>query len=128
MNRFTTKGELENLISTGLTRWEKMYLGQGSLSTKADIIRNMVIVSMKSNMTPAEKQLSSTFENMLALKRHQTGLLEAGRTDINQIMKDLTGLEIISLHTDISTRTGERIIVIILSDDLEKKYFVKTHR
>ncbi|MFW6269074.1 MAG: Na-translocating system protein MpsC family protein [Bacillota bacterium] len=35
-------------------------------------------------------------------------------------MEDITGIEIISIHSDVSTRTGEKVIIISLNKTLEK--------
>ncbi|MBW1698899.1 MAG: DUF2294 family protein [Deltaproteobacteria bacterium] len=43
-------------------------------------------------------------------------------TEILQVLiSDITGCKVVSLHTDISTKTGERFIIITPDDDLERK-------
>lgn len=116
-----TKGSLEAEISKALTQWEKDYLGRGSVSVKTDIIRNMVIVSLNGILTPAEYELCSTKEGLLSIKRTRSGLVESGIEQLSRMMKKLTGEETISFHMDISTRTGERIMVFKLANDLQKK-------
>ena len=112
---------MEAEISKALTQWEKDYLGRGSVSVKTDIIRNMVIVSLNGILTPAEYELCSTKEGLLSIKRTRSGLVESGIEQLSRMMKELTGEETISFHTDISTRTGERIMVFKLANDLQKK-------
>ncbi|MDA1477244.1 DUF2294 domain-containing protein [Bacillus changyiensis] len=116
-----TKGSLEAEISKTLTQWEKDYLGRGSVSVKTDIIRNMVIVSLNGILTPAEYNLCHTLEGLLSIKRNRTGLVESGRESLTSLLKDLTGEETVTFHTDISTRTGERIMIFKLANDLQKK-------
>ncbi|MEC1262732.1 DUF2294 domain-containing protein [Bacillus swezeyi] len=116
-----TKGSLEAEISKALTQWEKDYLGRGSVSVKSDILRNMVIVSLNGILTPAEYELCSAKEGLLSIKRTRSGLVESGMEHLNRLMKELTGEDTISFHTDISTRTGERIMVFKLANDLQKK-------
>jgi len=40
--------------------------------------------------------------------------LEKGRILLEAIVRDITGRRVVSLHTDISTMTGERIIIFVL--------------
>lgn len=115
------KGELEDKISRALTQWEKEYLGRGPLHVKTDIVRNMIIVVLKGILTPAEQTLSRTIDGMNSIKKIRTDLIESGSQDLKRMIADLTGTEVTSFHTDVSTRTGERIIVFMLSDQLEQR-------
>ncbi|OIB01624.1 hypothetical protein AK95_29060 [Paenibacillus sp. LC231] len=116
-----SKGELEDKISRILTQWEKEYLGRGSVLVKTDIMRNMIIVGLKGILTPAEQKLAETSEGMLSVKRIRADLVESGRDQLGKMILELTGEQVVSFHTDISTRTGERVMVFVLSDNLEKK-------
>ncbi|MDA4896625.1 Na-translocating system protein MpsC family protein, partial [Streptomyces sp. MS2A] len=60
-------------------------------------------------------------EGLLSIKRTRSGLVESGIEQLSRMMKKLTGEETISFHTDISTHTGERIMVFKLANDLQKK-------
>jgi uncharacterized protein YbcI len=116
-----TKGQLEAQISKALTRWEKEYLGRGSVMVKTDIFRDMVVVTLKGILTPSEYKLCETAEGRSSIKKIRSDLVESGRDELGKIIRDLTGEEVITFHTDISTRTGERIMVFRLSANLEKK-------
>lgn len=116
-----SKGELEDKISRSLTQWEKEYLGRGSVTVKTDILRNMIIVLMKGILTPAEQTVSESPEGALNIKRIRADLVESGRDNLGKLIKELTGANVSSFHTDISTRTGERVMMFILDDNLEKK-------
>jgi uncharacterized protein YbcI len=115
-----SKGELESQISKSLTQWEKGYLGRGSLVVKTDIMRNMIIVMLKGILTPAEQKLTETPEGMLSLKNVRDYLVEVGNDQLREIVAQLTGSEIVSFYTDLSTRTGERIMVFVLSDAIHR--------
>ena len=114
-----TKGELEDQISRALTQWEKEYLGRGPLSVKTDILRNMVIVQLRGILTPAEKALCETKEGMLSIKRIRADLIESGSEQLKQMIYTLTGKQVTSMHTDISTKTGERMIVFLLQEPID---------
>jgi uncharacterized protein YbcI len=117
-----SKGMVESEISRALTHWEKEYLGRGSLTVKSDILRDMIIVTLRGILTPAEYALCKDREGILSIKNTRTSLVESGIEDLKKIIHEITGLEIVNFHTDLSTRTGERIMVFRLSDDLSDKF------
>ncbi|WP_163859558.1 Na-translocating system protein MpsC family protein [Paenibacillus elgii] len=116
-----SKGMIEAEVSKALTHWEKEYLGRGSLTVKSDILRDMIIVTLRGILTPAEYSLCKDKEGILSIKNTRTSLVESGIEDLKEIILNITGLEVVNFHTDISTRTGERIMVFRLSDDLTNK-------
>lgn len=118
------KGVLEAEISKALTQWEKEYLGRGSVQVKTDILRNMIIVQLKGILTPAEQVLTQTTLGMKSVKKNRSELIETGSEQLKDLIKEMTGVNVDSFHTDISTRTGERVIVFILDDNLESQLTV----
>lgn len=115
-----TKGIYESEISKAITQWEKDFLGRGSLSVKTDILRDMVIVSLQGILTPAEYLVCKTNEGLLNIKRTRSELVESGEEDLSRIIKDLTGLNVKSFHSDLSTITGERVMIFKLEDRFDK--------
>jgi uncharacterized protein YbcI len=118
MKRTTTKGELENQLSKALTQWEKEYLGRGSVLVKVDILRNMIIVVLKGVLTQAEQSLAKNREGMLSIKKIRADLVESGREQLGEIVQQITGETVISFFTDISTKTGERIMIFQLAEPI----------
>ena len=116
-----SKGTLEAEISKALTHWEKNYLGRGSVSVKSDILRDMIIVILHGILTPAEYSLCKDKEGLLSVKENRNSLVESGLEDLKEIIFTITGQEVVSFHTDISTQTGERVMVFKLSSDLQSK-------
>ena len=117
-----SKGFIEAEISKAITQWEKEFLGRGSLSVKTDILRDMIIVNLQGILTPAEYLVCETKEGMLSIKRIRSDLVESGIKDLKEIILTITGEEVKSFFTDISTRTGERVMVFKLFNNLEKKF------
>ena len=113
-----SKGALEAEISKALTHWEKNYLGRGSVSVKSDILRDMVIVVLRGILTPAEYSLCKDREGLLSVKTNRNSLVESGIEDLKGILLTITGQEVISFYTDLSTQTGERVMVFKLSNEL----------
>lgn len=119
MNR--SKGFIESQISKVVTQWEKDFLGLGSLTVKTDILRDMIIVTLGGILTPAEYSLCGTKEGMLSIKKIRSDLVESGLEDLKEIILNITKQKVKIFHTDISTRTGERVMVFKLYEDYEKK-------
>ncbi len=121
---YQSKGELEDKISRSITQWEKEYLGRGPISVKTDIVRNMVIVVLKGILTPAERNLAKTQEGMLSIKKIRADLIESGKDELKKLIAELSGVHVASFHTDVSTRSGERVMVFILQDNLEERFHI----
>lgn len=114
-----TKGQIEAEISEALVRFEKEYMGRGPQETKTYLLDDLVLVRLRGVLTPAEKQLAlddGLLRGRHLIKQIRIELLEKGRELLAAIIRDITGQSVVSLHTDISTRTGERIIVFTLDD------------
>lgn len=116
-----TKGQAEAEISKAVVKFEREYMGRGPADIKTHIIRDMVIVRLTGILTPAEQQLVRA-GNVELLKQVRTKLLEGGGEWLEQSVQEITGLPVISTHSDLSTKTGERIIIFILSDNVEEKF------
>ncbi|WP_281889917.1 DUF2294 domain-containing protein [Paenibacillus sp. YYML68] len=117
-----SKGALEDKISRAVTQWEKEYLGRGPLLVKSDIVRNMIVVLLKGILTPAEQKLAESREGLLSIKRIRADLIESGMEQLKEIVAELVGVEVVSVHTDISTKTGERVLVFMLAGSLEEPH------
>ncbi|MFH1883289.1 MAG: DUF2294 domain-containing protein [Planctomycetota bacterium] len=112
-----SKGQIEADISEALIKFEKEYMGRGPEETKTYIIDDIIVIRLKRVLTPAEQQLAGTSDETTGrtlIKRVRTELLEKARPLLEQIIIDLTGKRVKSLHTDISTITGERVIIFTL--------------
>lgn len=117
-----TKGQIEDLIGQAIIKFEKEYMGRGPLETKTDIIKDMILVRLKGVLTPAEEQLSKSAQGADLIKKTRVQLLENARGLLENIILEITDCHMKSLHTDISTKTGERIIIFILKEDYEARF------
>ncbi len=113
-----TKGELEDRISNLMIKFYKEQFGRGADSAKTYIIDDMVIVRLKGVLTPAEKQLAKDVEGQRVIKEFRYHLEEVGRPELENLVQEVTGAKVISLHNDISTKTGERVDIFILDKKL----------
>lgn len=112
-----TKGQLEAKISEAIIKFEREYMGRGPLETKSYIIDDLILVRLKGVLTRAERQLATSEENTKGrelIKLVRIELLEKGRSLLENAINAIISRKIISLHTDISTKTGERMIIFTL--------------
>lgn len=112
-----SKGQIEAEISEALIKFEKEYMGRGPEQTKTYIIGDMVVIRLRRVLTPAEQKLADSTDEKTGrtlIKRVRTELLEKARPLLEQIIMGLIGKKVTSLHTDISTVTGERVIIFTL--------------
>ena len=116
-----TKGEMEACISEVIIKFEKEYMGRGPEETKTYIIKDMIFIRLNGVLTKAEKKLSENIEGRMLVKQTRARLLEDSRELLENAVQKITNCKVISMHTDISTKKGERIIVFILNKDLEEK-------
>ena len=116
-----TKGQLEAEISAAITQFEKDHLGRGPKEARTFIIQDMVLIRLKGVLTPAEEMLAKDGNGAQLIKQVRMRLIESSRPLLEKIILDKTGVAVTSVHTDISTRSGERIFVLGLDSNLEEK-------
>ncbi len=116
---YQTKGQLEAEISAAITQFEKDHLGRGPKEARTFIIQDMVLIRLKGVLTPAEEKLAKDEGGAQLIKQVRMRLIEGSRALLEQLIHEKTGRKVTTIHTDISTRTGERIFVFGLPANLE---------
>jgi uncharacterized protein YbcI len=112
-----TKGELEAEVSNAILRFKKEYMGRGAREVRSHIIDDLVVVRLKGVLTPAEQRLAETEDPHRGrdlIKQLRSELIEHGRDMLEEALRGIFQLKVVSMHTDVSTRTGESIIVFTL--------------
>lgn len=117
-----TRGEIEALLADDIIQFEKDHLGRGPAEARVFIIEDLILVRLRGVLTPAESKLAQKPEGHTLIKQVRQQLVEGSRPLLEEILQRVTGSRVISLHTDISVKTGERIIVFTLSDNLEDRF------
>jgi len=110
--KIISKGQLEDQISKKFIQFEREFLGRGPVNVKTDIIRDMILITLQGVLTKAEIELAKDLDGILMVKSMRSKLLENGKHYVAKMVFEVTGSNIVSLHTDISTRSGERVILI----------------
>ena len=121
-----TRGQLEAEISEAIIKFEREYMGRGPEETRTFLVEDMVMVRLRGVLTPAEKSLvrvDPDAHGRTLIKQVRIELLEKARPLLERIICDITGRNLRSLHTDISTTTGERVVIFTLdgSPDINKE-------
>jgi uncharacterized protein YbcI len=114
-----TQGEIEAAICDGIRRFEQEFMGRGPEDVHAHLIDDLVVVRLHGVLTAAEKQLvqsQATEKGRDLLKQVRIQLIETARPVLESMVLKATGVQVVSLHHDISTATGEEIVVFTLAN------------
>ncbi len=109
-------GQLEAQISEGMVKFEREHMGRGPSRTSTYFLDEMIIVRLEGVLTPAELQLAKEQSGVKLLKEVRQMLIESSRDMLKRMIKQITDRDVISMHSDISAKTGERIIVFTLKE------------
>jgi uncharacterized protein YbcI len=113
-----TKGEIEAAICEGMARFEQDYMGRGPQDIHAHLIGDLLIVRLQGVLTAAEQQLVKSLpaeKGRNLLKEVRTQLIETARPILETLVEKATGVRPRSLHHDISTTTGEELVIFTLA-------------
>jgi uncharacterized protein YbcI len=119
MHTTKTKGQLEAEISDAMVKLQRERTGRGPTQTHTYILEDMVIVRMQEVLTPAERQLTGKPYGQSLVKQFHQQMHEIARHDLEEIIVSHTGCKVISIHSDVSTKSGEQVAIFILEQNLE---------
>lgn len=123
-----TQGEIEAAICEGISRFEQDYMGRGPKDIHAHLIGDLLVVRLKGVLTAAEQQLVKSLpaeKGRDLLKQVRTHLIETARPLMEAMVQEVTGAKVLSVHHDISTLTGEEVVLFTLA---EVPYFREAKR
>jgi uncharacterized protein YbcI len=115
------RSDLEAEISRAMIHFEKECMGRGPLETRTYFLDDMIVVRLKGVLTSAEQMLSKSQspQGVYLLKQVRNELLTSNRPILEALISDIANVGVKSVHTDISTKTGERVIVFTLQEKPE---------
>ena len=114
-----TQGEIEAAVCDGLNRFEQEYMGRGPKALRAHLLGDLLVVRLEGVLTAAEQHLVKSLpaeKGRDLLKQVRTHLIETARPFMEAMIQEITGVKVVSLHHDISTVTGEEIVVFTLAE------------
>jgi uncharacterized protein YbcI len=115
------QSKTEATISDEMMAFQHEFVGRGPDRIRTRIVEDLVIVRSFGVLTPAEKQLAKSFEGRRLIKAMRQQVLEAGREVLEGIVEKHTGAEVVSVHSDISTKSGEWLDVFVLERNVEEE-------
>jgi uncharacterized protein YbcI len=114
-----TQGEIEAAICEGLTHFEQDYMGRGPKDIRAYLLGDLVLVRLRGVLTAAEQQLVKSLppeKGRDLIKQVRAHLIETARPLMEAMVQEVTGVRAVSLHHDISTATGEEVVLFALAE------------
>lgn len=114
-----TQGEIEAAICKGMASFEQEYMGRGPKNLQTYLIDDLLVVRLHGVLTIAEQQLVKALtpeKGRDLLKQVRTHLIETARPTLEVMVRDVTGVEVLSMHHDISTSTGEEVVLFTLAE------------
>jgi uncharacterized protein YbcI len=117
MGIMKTQGEIEAAVCEGMSRFEQEYMGRGPKHIKAHLIDDLLVVRLLGVLTAAEQHLVKSLPGEKGrdlLKQVRTHLIETARPLMAAMIEQVTGAKVLSLHHDISTVSGEEVVLFTL--------------
>jgi uncharacterized protein YbcI len=114
-----TQGEIEAAICEGISRFEQDYMGRGPKDIHTHMVGDLLVVRLQGVLTAAEQQLVKALpaeRGRDLLKQVRTHLIETARPVMEAMVEEVTGVKVLSLHHDISTATGEEVVLFTLAE------------
>jgi uncharacterized protein YbcI len=114
-----TSGEIESAICKGMIRFAQECMGRGPKDVHAHLIGDLLVVRLQGVLTAAEQHLVKTLQadkGRDLLKQVRIQLIEAARPILEATVEEITGVKVLSLHHDISTVSGEELVLFTLAE------------
>ena len=115
-----TKGQIESKISEAISKFEIEQMGRGPEKIRTIIFQDLIIIRLKGFLSPSEKNLAQNRDGIELIKKVRIALFENARVDLENAIKSVIDVDIISTYSDVSTKTGEKIIAVVVDQNLEE--------
>jgi uncharacterized protein YbcI len=135
-----SQGEIEAAVCDGVSRFQQEFVGRGPRDIRAHLLGGLLVVHLQGVLTPAERQLiaprggagnghgngngngnGNGFDHdggngRALLKQVRAHMVASGRPRLEEMVESATGVKLVSVHHDISTVTGEEVLVFSLAE------------
>ncbi len=114
-----TQGEIEAAVCEGVSHFEQNYMGRGPKDIFAYLLNDLLVVRLQGVLTAAEQHLVKSLsadKGRDLLKQVRTHLIETARPVMEAMVEEITGVKVLTLHHDISTHTGEEVVLFTLAE------------
>ncbi len=106
-------------ICEGIIRFQEEYMGWRSERIHAHFVKDLLVIRIFGVLTQAERQLAKSLsadKGRDLIKQVRKQLLELGRPMLESLVHEVAGVKVVSMHHDISTVTGEEVILFSLAE------------
>ena len=113
-----TRGEIESAISEEISRFEQDYIGRSPKDIQVHLLEDLLLIRLRGVLAAAEQHLVKSLpaENGRdLLKQVWSHLIETTRPIMEAMVEKVTGIKVVTMHHDISTITGEEVILFTLA-------------
>ena len=114
------QSKVEAAISDEVMAFQHEFVGRGPERIRTRMVEDLVIVRSFGVFTAAEKRLADTYEGRRLIKAMRQQVLEAGRPVLEDVVQKHTGAGVVSVHSDISTKSGEWMDIFVLDHGVEE--------
>ena len=93
-------------------------MGRGPKDIHAHLLGDLLVVRLQGVLTAAEQHLVKSLsaeKGRDLLKQVRTHLIEIARPALEAMVEKITGVKVVTMHHDISTATGEEVILFTLA-------------
>jgi uncharacterized protein YbcI len=114
-----TQGEIEDAICDVIRRFEQDFMGRGPEEIHTHLLGDLLVVRLQGVLTAAEQHLVKSLsaeKGRDLLKQVRTHLIETARSAMERLVQEVTGVKVLTLHHDISTVSGEEVILFTLAE------------
>src|ERR1700740_2982137 len=94
-------------------------MGRGPKDIRAHLLGDLLVVRLQGVLTAAEQQLVKALpaeKGRDLVKEVWTPLIEPAGPLLEAMVQEVTGVKVLSLHHDISTVTGEEVVLFTLAE------------
>ena len=93
-------------------------MGRGPKDIHAHLLGDLLVIRLQGVLTAAEQKLAKSLSGEKGrdlLKQVRTHLIETARPVLEATIKEITGVNVVTMHHDISTITGEEVVLFTLA-------------
>lgn len=94
-------------------------MGRGPKDVRAHLLGDLLLVRLQGVLTAPEQHMVQALpaeKGRDLLKQVRTLLIETARAHLEAMIHEITGVKVASLHHDISTVTGEEVLLFTLAE------------
>ncbi len=94
-------------------------MGRGPKDIHTYLLGDLLVVRLQGVLTAAEQHLVKSLsaeKGRDLLKQVRTHLIEAARPIMQAMIEKITGVKVVSMHHDISTTSGEEVVLFTLAE------------